>query len=222
LILVLGWLLIARTVLAQARVDEARERYRKATAAYNLGHYAEAAREYEATYELTLDPAVLFNTAQAYRLAGEAQKAILAYKGYLRAATQGPQREIAQQKLQELTRVRDGGGASASTAEAPHAAPPPLPAPAPAPAALKSTPAPAAALTAPVALAAPRPAAPAEALVASPSSPPSGAERPFYRRWPFWVATGVVVVGAIALGIVLASSSKGPPSQNTTFGSMTF
>jgi tetratricopeptide (TPR) repeat protein len=196
-------LLIARTALAQSAVDQAREHYRKGTAAYNLGHYGEAAREYEATYELTLDPAALFNTAQAYRLAGETQKAILAYKGYLRAAPQGPQREVAQQKLEELTRT-SAGAPSAATAPPPPAA---------------TTPPPAADVAATAPLAAPAPAA--TALV-SRDAPTPAADRPLYTRWPFWAVTGAVVVGAIVLGVVLASSSSGLPPQTTTYGSMTF
>src|SRR4029077_15087755 len=112
-ILALCGLLCARTALGQTSVDQAREQarehYRKGTAAYNIGHYADAAPEYEATYEITLDPVALFNTAQAYRLAEENQKAVLAYKGYLRAAPAGPQREIAQQKLDELSRPGGAG-----------------------------------------------------------------------------------------------------------------
>jgi len=169
-------LLVARTARAQSAVDQAREHYRKGTAAYNLGHYAEAAREYEATYELTLDPAALFNTAQAYRLSGETQKAIAAYKGYLRAAPQGSQREVAQQKLDELTRAGTSPG------------------PAPAPLA---------------------PGAPAP-------PPMAPAARPLYERWPFWAAAGVVVVAAVLIGVVLASSSHDLPAQATTYGAMTF
>jgi len=191
-------LLVARTARAQSAVDQAREHYRKGTAAYNLGHYAEAAREYEATYELTLDPAALFNTAQAYRLSGETQKAIAAYKGYLRAAPQGSQREVAQQKLDELTRA----GTSPP-------APPPMAPAAIAPAGGEAT----------AALAAPPPAAAATTLV---QAPPPAAERPLYERWPFWAAAGVVVVAAVLIGVVLASSSHDLPAQATTYGAMTF
>lgn len=202
-------LLVARTARAQSAVDQAREHYRKGTAAYNLGHYAEAAREYEATYELTLDPAALFNTAQAYRLSGETQKAIAAYKGYLRAAPQGSQREVAQQKLDELTRA----GTSPGPAPAPLApgapAPPPMAPAAIAPAGGEAT----------AALAAPPPAAAATTLV---QAPPPAAERPLYERWPFWAAAGVVVVAAVLIGVVLASSSHDLPAQATTYGAMTF
>ena len=51
--------------------DEVKAQVRKATGEYNLGQYLEAARDYEAAYLQTLDPNLLFNVAQAYRLAGE-------------------------------------------------------------------------------------------------------------------------------------------------------
>jgi hypothetical protein len=199
-------LLTARVALAQSSVEQAREHYRKGTAAYNLGHYADAAREYEATYELTLDPAALFNTAQAYRLAGDTQKAILAYKGYLRAAPQGPQRAVAQQKLDELTHTGGVGPASPATAAAPATETPPSVA--------------AANPTTPLAVAPPATTAPA-ALVGG-GTPPTGAERHLYERWPFWVVVGAVVAGGIVLGIVLSSSSSGLSPPGTTYGSMTF
>ena len=47
---------------------------RKATAAYNLGRYTEAAKEYETAYEKTLDPNMLFNVGQAWRLAGNGRR----------------------------------------------------------------------------------------------------------------------------------------------------
>src|ERR1700690_4301321 len=68
--------------------DVATAHVRKATAAYNLGKYADAAKEYEAAYEQTLDPNLLFNIAQAYRLAGDREKAITAYRSFIRSAPQ--------------------------------------------------------------------------------------------------------------------------------------
>ena len=209
IILALCGLLFARTALGQTSVDQAREHYRKGTAAYNLGHYAEAAREYEATYEITLDPAALFNTAQAYRLAGENQKAVLAYKGYLRAAPAGPQREIAQQKLDELTRP---GGAGAPAATTPPAtAPAPIASPAASSPSIVVLPAPPSAA----------PVTPAATLVANPGAPTPDEHRPFYKHWLFWTAVGAVIVAGVVIGVV-ASSGGGLPHQDTTYGPMTF
>ena len=62
----------------------ARQAYDQATAAFGLGHYAEAAEKYETAFSLRPDPALLYNAAQAYRLAGNRQRALELYRNYLR------------------------------------------------------------------------------------------------------------------------------------------
>jgi tetratricopeptide (TPR) repeat protein len=73
------------TPLARAdRISDAKEHWERATGAYALGKFAEAAREYEAAFELKPDPALLYNAAQANRLSGEKKRALLLYQNYLR------------------------------------------------------------------------------------------------------------------------------------------
>src|SRR5438045_3672688 len=70
-----------------ARADEAitaRQHYERGTAMFDLGRFAEAAHEYELAFEAKNDPALLFNIGQAYRLDGNYQKALVAYRGFLR------------------------------------------------------------------------------------------------------------------------------------------
>lgn len=67
-----------------ANADEARARYRKGLSYYALQKYAEAANEYEAAFELEPDPALLYNAAQAHRLAGNKTRALALYQSYLR------------------------------------------------------------------------------------------------------------------------------------------
>ena len=73
-----------------ARADdqrgEARAHYEKGTAAYALGRFADAAAEFEQAFTLKPDPALLYNAAQAYRLAGDRDRALQLYKSYLRVA----------------------------------------------------------------------------------------------------------------------------------------
>jgi len=230
--IVLGlWLvLLDRTALAQgSSVEEARERYRRGTAAYNLGHFAEAAREYEAAYQITLDPAMLFNTAQAHRLAGDDQKAILAYKGYLRAAPAGPQRKIAQQNLEELTKLGSTRAPPTPSSSSPSTAlSPTVPAPTsetkaavspPSPATAPARTTPVSGATVPVATST----ATTETLVALPETPTTAAKRPLYARWPFWAVVGAAVVAGVVVGVALwPSSDGGLPGQSTTYGSMSF
>ena len=62
----------------------AKEHYDQANAQYGLGNYSKAADEYESSFELMHDPALLYNAAQAQRLAGNKQRALLLYQNLLR------------------------------------------------------------------------------------------------------------------------------------------
>ena len=105
--LIAGMLVLgARPASAQSsEPDQAREHYKKGLAAYNLGQYSEAASEFEAAYRLFLDPALLFNIAQAHRMNGELEKALNGYRSFLRTAPSGTQnRAQAEKWRQELER----------------------------------------------------------------------------------------------------------------------
>src|SRR5436309_8446403 len=86
--IVLGFMLACLPSLANA--DEASriamEHFRRGTRAYDLGHFNEAAVEYEKAYEAKENPALLYNLGQAYRGLGDHQKALNAYRAYLRNA----------------------------------------------------------------------------------------------------------------------------------------
>jgi tetratricopeptide (TPR) repeat protein len=62
----------------------AKEHFKRGTKLYNLGHYLEAAQEYEAAYQAKDSPALLYNLGQAYRAGGQPEKALTAYRAYLR------------------------------------------------------------------------------------------------------------------------------------------
>jgi tetratricopeptide (TPR) repeat protein len=91
-------LLVLLTLLAlplAARADDvakAREHFKRGSTLYYLQRYVEAAAEYEKTYELREDPSLLYNIGQAYRLGGEQQKAIGAYRSYLARTPNAPNR----------------------------------------------------------------------------------------------------------------------------------
>src|SRR5437762_2788493 len=63
--------------------EDARIHYQKALAAYGLSNFAEAATEYEQAFALKPDPALLYNAAQAHRLAGNPERALQLYQNYL-------------------------------------------------------------------------------------------------------------------------------------------
>jgi hypothetical protein len=78
----------------------------KATAAYNLGYYEDAARHYEEAYRLILDPTLLFNIGQAYRLAGKPERAITAYRSFLRTESgDATTRALVEKRIQELDKL---------------------------------------------------------------------------------------------------------------------
>ncbi len=64
-------------------LSQARTHYRNATRAYELGSYDEAIREYSEAYRLKDDPAILYNMAQAHRLADHHTEALRLYRMYL-------------------------------------------------------------------------------------------------------------------------------------------
>ena len=226
LVVFLSLLMVPGVRAAEQPSGVATAHVRKATAAYNLGKYPEAAKEYEAAYEQTLDANLLFNIGQAYRLAGERDKAVTAYRSFIRSAPESEQRHLAEGKIRELERQH--------SAPAPALAPAAQAAPAPAPPPAAAAPAATTELPAPAPIAAPSPEAPSPApvptpapptaeapskLVAAPPEPPP--PTPFYKGWPFWTAAGAVLAGAVVLTIVLTRPSNNV-NMNAKFGTQEF
>jgi tetratricopeptide (TPR) repeat protein len=83
-------------------LEQARLHAQKGLAAYALGHYAQAAGEYEQSFSLHADPALLYNAAQAHRLAGNKPRALLLYKNYLRLFQNVPNRDEVERHITEL------------------------------------------------------------------------------------------------------------------------
>jgi tetratricopeptide (TPR) repeat protein len=91
---------------ASSTEDAARQAAKKGAAAYNLGSYEEAAGYYEESYRLVQDPVLLFNIGQSWRLAGRPDKALTAYKSYLRTAPpNASQRDQASRRVVDLERL---------------------------------------------------------------------------------------------------------------------
>jgi tetratricopeptide (TPR) repeat protein len=196
---------IAATEPAYAgNVDEAKAHYARATSAYALGRFAEAAAEYEKAFDLKPDPALLYNAAQAHRVAGNKARALLLYRSYLRIFSDGPNHDEVQHFISELQKQIDQEAKQPPKAEpAPPREPPPAPS-----------------------IAAPQPTAPSTAdpsAVTSPASPspelvtqPAAAEKPLAKRPWFWATlagAAIVVAGGVTLGVVLGSPDKNPTAN---------
>jgi hypothetical protein len=227
LVVFLSLLMVPGVRAAEQPSDVATAHVRKATAAYNLGKYPEAAKEYEAAYEQTLDANLLFNIGQAYRLGGERDKAVTAYRSFIRSAPESEQRQLAESKIREIERQRS---APPAPAPVPATVPSPVPAPAAvAPAATPELPAAAPVAAPPTATPSPAPVptpAPSTTetpsnLVAAPVAPEPQPPTPFYKGWPFWTTVGAVVAGAVVLTIVLTRPSNNV-NMNAKFGTQEF
>jgi tetratricopeptide (TPR) repeat protein len=212
----------------QTEGDQAREHYKKGLAAYNQGQYSEAAAEFEAAYRLFLDPALLFNIAQAQRMNGQLEKALGGYRAFLRTAPPGTRNRAQAEKWeQELERevAREKAAAPAtpppSTATKPPAtataAAPPPDEPAPAPAA----PVPSASATSPspatLALAAPDPGASAAMpTLETTAAPRSDESKESSHLWIWGVVGGAVVAGVIAALLLTRNHSSAPDCLGIT------
>jgi tetratricopeptide (TPR) repeat protein len=88
--------------LARAN-DEAQAHYQKGLSAFGLGHYGMAAVEYERAFAIEPQAALLFDAAQAHKLAGHDQRALELYQNYLRIyGEQIKNRREVEEKIAEL------------------------------------------------------------------------------------------------------------------------
>src|SRR5882724_2233929 len=208
--------------------EEARAYFDKATASFALGRYAVAAESFEKAFEAKPDSALLYNAAQAHRLAGNKERALILYKNYLRIYPKAPKRAEVEARVDELAKGIEHdrvvattpptttiplspstpAGAEASGAnESPAASPSPSRAGAPVVASGGG------ASAAQIDLK-PRPPAPttSDTNVATRAEP---AESQSLTRKPlFWAAVGGAVVAAMAVILVVALSGAKDPSPS--------
>ena len=180
-------LLCGATAFAE---EDAKSLFTRGRTQYALGHFKEAAELFERAFELKQDPAILYNAAQAHRLAGDKKPALVLYQNYLRLFGEMENHEEVERRIVELKAAIEAEqkantnpptGLLGDKTEAPPPAVTPTPTePTAAPAAVVTQPAP---------------------------------EKPRPRRAWIWgvVAGGVVLVGgAIALGVVFGTTHKDP------------
>jgi tetratricopeptide (TPR) repeat protein len=205
-------LVVAAVLLAAARgVDaaedkkaEARRLYDEATAAFGVGNYAEAAEKYEGSFKLHPDAALLYNAAQAYRMAGNRPRALQLYRNFLRIYADNPRAEDARNHVAALEKA---------TADTGQGAPPATPAAAD-PAAGPGAPATAPAAVPTASLTAPPPQADQPPALIERQAPGADGARPslLSRPW-FWAAVGAVVVAG-TIAILLATRQDTYPDAS--------
>ncbi len=157
----------------------AREHFRNAERAFNLGKFEEALAAYEAAYEALPLPAFLFNVGQCHRNLGQHERAVFFYQRYLSLEPQAGNRGVVESLIAEEQKRLDQARAAA--------APEPEPASvaARAPSLSARPPEPRGRGDGPMVELAPR------------SAPPAKAER-FYPKWWFWGVLAGVGVGGLA------------------------
>ncbi|MES1189345.1 MAG: hypothetical protein ABUL60_36350 [Myxococcales bacterium] len=123
--LALATLLVSTSPRAAEPNGEARQLYAEGKAEYAQGHYPEAIALFERSYALSESSALLFNMAQAHRLAGptHCRAALSLYKSYLAAEPHAENQKEVEERIAEL-------GDCAEEKAAEPALPPPSPPPA--------------------------------------------------------------------------------------------
>jgi tetratricopeptide (TPR) repeat protein len=127
--------------------SDARTEYERALSLYQRGQYAEAILPLRRAYELYPSPELLYDLAQAERLAGDCEGALASYRDFLATEPSEPLRSRASSKLDEMERCSEesrsnatppsSSAPEAAVAEPAAAAPPPAePTRAPTPAAV--------------------------------------------------------------------------------------
>lgn len=193
-------IMLTSAPVAFADTAQAKQHFDKATSAYALGRLAEAAQEYELAFDAKPDPALLYDAAQAHRLAGNKPRALLLYQNYLRIyGDKAPRHDEVNRRIAELkaaieTDQRVATAPPTEPAKPEPVAEPPAATPAPAPA------------TVPAATATPTPVAHAALTERAP-------EKPLVKKPWFWAViagSAAVVATGVALGVVYGSSDKPP------------
>lgn len=199
---------------------DARRIYDEATAAFGLGRYAEAAEKYEAAFSLRPDPALLYNAAQSYRLAGNKPRALELYRNYVRLYPDGTNAEDARTHVAALKKAIEDERQPAAPPVAPAPAPARVPSPPPPSAPPPAMMPPPVETTAPVAAplpSAPPPAADANVPMVSQSAPAGDEEKSLTRQTWFWVAVGAAVV-LVGTSVILLAT-RGETFPDATLGS---
>lgn len=162
--------------------DEARAHYKKGLSYYALQKYAEAANEYEAAFELEPDPALLYNAAQAHRLASNKTRALALYQSYLRLFPGQTNRNDVQRHIAALKTAIESDAKSRSNTPTDPIGPTTnnLPEPKPEPPKPEPQPQP-------------------QVIVAPPPSQPARKIKP----WVWGILAGGVVVLGVGLGVGL-------------------
>jgi tetratricopeptide (TPR) repeat protein len=186
------------------RAVEMRAHFEAGMAHFNLQEYDDAIKEFESGYRLKPDPVLLYNLAQAHRLAGHNERALYFYRAYLRSEPGARERDEVEARIRDLEAVREREPARQSE-HPPEAFSRPTKNAGPSQTTIPAPASPASSLS-------------TERLTAT--AAPTKAKKPVYKTWWLWTTVaGAVVVGA-AVGTALALVPKNAAIPNTTDGNV--
>jgi tetratricopeptide (TPR) repeat protein len=116
----------AQAQMTQAQKDEVKLHYQRATRAYDLQKYTEAIDEYQKAYEISGDPPMLYNIAQAYRLADQPGEAARYYRRFLQRMPNAKNRDDVERKIADQEKLAEQRKKVEPVAPPPPTKPPPI------------------------------------------------------------------------------------------------
>jgi hypothetical protein len=199
-------LLLTGAGRAQADEAEGRRHWKAGQDLYQQKRFIEAAHEFEAGFAVAPRPLFLLNIGHAYRRANELIKAKNAYEALLRLQPDLPQRTEVEGYIKS---INDALQAGETTVSEPVTRPPPQPI-SPLPARqVEIIPAPPPPRLAPPVISAPEPVMVPPYVEARETAPDSSVSV-FRKPW-FWVVTGAVIAGGVAVAIIASRPSSSCP-----------
>ena len=106
------------------------QHFSSAQDAFAQGKYEQAAKEFQAAYDITHDSSMLVNIGESWQRAGDGKKALVGYRAYLAVQPQAPDRSEIEGRIQAIaTALAEAAPGSPAGAPAPGTSPtPPAPA----------------------------------------------------------------------------------------------
>ncbi len=201
---------------------QARSHYKKAKASFEAGKYKTALAEYQSAYRLMPLPGFLFNIGQCYRNMKKPDKAIVAFKRYLKDSPKARNREAVEGLIAELEAEID------LKTPLPGPKPDPTPDPDADPAAPDPDEDPKKPPEQPTKVpdyTPPEDDRPKPGIVIPPPKPPprrrKPASTPIYKKWWFWTIIGAAVAGG-AVGTYYGVRGSGTDLPASDLGVLDF
>lgn len=192
--------MVARAETARADEAEGKRHWKAGQELYQQKRFLEAAREFEAGYAVAPRPLFLMNIGHAYRRANELTRAKTAYEALLRLQPDLPQRAEVEGYIKTIDDALQANEAAIV---------PPPPPTSPATPTRTFDPSPSRPLP-PVAVSAPEePTIPAYVEVREP--PRDEPSVSVFRKPWFWVLTGALIAGGVAVAVIASRPSSPCP-----------